>query len=160
MPTIFHEIHIDAPIAKCFDLARNVDIHMATTASTKETAVAGVTAGLMEKGDEVTWEATHFGRKQQLTAKIIEMEKPYRFTDAMVKGAFHSFIHTHEFLESGNGTIMKDKFAYRSPLGILGTLADKLFLEKYMERFIVKRAIELKNIAEKRNSCFEVNNSS
>ena len=149
MPSIFHEIYIDAPINICFDLARDVDIHMETASHTKEKAIAGVTSGRMGKGDEVTWEAIHFGIKQKLTAKITEMEKPYRFTDAMVKGAFHSFIHTHEFSESGSGTIMKDRFVYRSPLGILGILADKLFLEKYMERFIVNRAISLKNRAEK-----------
>ena len=149
MPSIIHEIYIEAPISICFDLARDVDIHMETASHTKEKAIAGVTSGVMEKGDEVTWEATHFGRKQQLTAKIIEMEKPYRFTDAMIKGAFHSFIHTHEFSESGSGTIMKDRFVYRSPLGILGILADKLFLEKYMEDFIVNRALALKNMAEK-----------
>ena len=149
MPSIFHEVYIDAPINICFDIARDVDIHMETASHTKEKAIAGMTSGRMEKGDEVTWEAIHFGRKQQLTAKIIEMDKPYRFTDAMVKGAFHSFIHTHEFSESGSGTIMKDRFVYRSPLGILGILADKLFLEKYMGRFIVNRAISLKRMAEK-----------
>lgn len=150
MPTIFHEIYIDAPVNACFDLARNVDIHIETSSRTKERAVAGITAGLMEKGDEVTWEAVHFGIKQKLTAKIIAMEQPHSFTDAMVKGAFHSFIHTHSFLESGKGTVMIDRFVYRSPLGPLGGLADKLFLEKYMKKFIVNRAIELKKIAEER----------
>lgn len=45
---------------------------------------------------------------------------------------------------------MRDRFEYRSPLGILGKIADKLFLEKYMTRFIVERSIELKRIAESR----------
>ncbi|MDN7240972.1 SRPBCC family protein [Planococcus sp. N028] len=148
MPIITHEIFIQAPITVCFDLARNVDIHTKTTAKTKERAVAGVTTGLMGKGDSVTWEATHLGVKQKLTAKIIEMEKPFQFIDVMVKGAFHSFTHTHEFIEKENGTIMIDRFVYRSPLGLLGKIADKLFLEKYMRQFIVNRAIELKKIAE------------
>ncbi|WP_298827946.1 SRPBCC family protein [uncultured Planococcus sp.] len=150
MPIITHEIYIQAPIRVCFDLARNVEIHTRTTAKTKERAVAGVTEGLMEQGDSVTWEATHFGVKQKLTAKIIEMEKPYQFIDEMVKGAFHSFTHTHEFIEKDNGTIMRDRFVYRSPLGFLGIVADKLFLEAYMRSFIVNRAIELKKIAEDR----------
>lgn len=148
MPIITHEIYIQAPIRVCFDLARNVDIHTETTAKTKERAIAGVTTGLMEEGDSVTWEAIHFGVKQKLTARIIEMEKPYRFTDEMVKGAFHSFTHTHEFIEKDSGTIMKDRFVYRSPLGLFGKIADKLFLEKYMRQFILDRAIELKKIAE------------
>lgn len=152
MPVINYEIYVEAPVQVCFDLTRNVDVHTETTARTKERAIAGVTSGLMEKGDTVTWEAVHLGVKQQLTAKIIEMEEPHRFTDVMVKGAFHSFTHTHEFIEQGNGTLMKDRFEYRSPLGILGKIADKLFLEKYMTRFIVERSMELKRIAESRRS--------
>ncbi|MBO0992756.1 SRPBCC family protein [Bacillus sp. SD088] len=150
MPIIKHAILIHAPIHVCFDLARNVEVHTETTKKTKERAIAGITAGLMENGQTVTWEATHFGVKQKLTAKIIEMEKPYTFTDVMVKGAFHSFTHTHEFIESGTGTIMKDSFSYQAPFGILGKLADRLFLEKYMRRFIIDRAKELKKIAERK----------
>ncbi|WP_409292715.1 SRPBCC family protein [Peribacillus sp. SCS-37] len=149
MPVITYEIYIDAPITVCFDLARDIDVHMETTSKTNEKAIAGVTTGKVEKGDTVTWSATHLGVRQRLTAKITEMEKPYRFTDEMVKGAFHSFVHTHEFMESGSGTLMRDVFAYKSPLGILGNLADFLFLKKYMTHFIVTRAKELKRIAEK-----------
>ncbi|PFG04561.1 SRPBCC family protein [Bacillus sp. es.034] len=149
MPVIRHEIFINAPIHVCFDLARNVDVHTETTRKTKERAIDGVTKGVMEEGDSVTWEAIHLGIKQTLTAKIIEMKKPYQFTDVMVKGAFHSFTHVHEFIESRTGTIMKDTFTYQSPLGVLGVIADNVFLEKYMRNFIVSRAIELKKIAEK-----------
>ena len=148
MPIIKHNIYIDASINVCFDLARNVEVHTKTTTKTKEEAIAGVTVGLMENGDTVTWKATHLGVKQKLTAKITEMEKPYKFTDVMVKGAFHSFSHIHEFIESGTGTIMKDTFSYKSPFGVLGKIADKLFLENYMRNFIVNRAKELKRIAE------------
>lgn len=151
---ISHELWIDAPIDTCFDLARNVDVHTETTRKTKERAVGGVTTGLMEKGDTVTWEATHLGIRQRLTAQIIEMERPHRFTDVMIKGAFHSFTHTHEFRESGTGTIMKDTFIYRSPLGIVGVIADRLFLESYMRNFIIGRAEELKRIAETRLRAF------
>jgi ligand-binding SRPBCC domain-containing protein len=149
MPIIKHDIYIDAPVNVCFDLARNVEVHTETTTKTKEKAIDGVTVGLMENGDTVTWEATHLGVKQKLTAKIIEMEKPYKFKDVMVKGAFRSFSHTHEFIKSGTGTIMKDTFSYKSPFGVLGKIADKLFLEKYMKNFIINRAKELKRIAEK-----------
>jgi ligand-binding SRPBCC domain-containing protein len=123
---------------------------------TKERAIGGVTEGLIELGESVTWQAVHLGINQKLTAKITEMEKPYRFTDEMVKGAFQSFKHTHEFIESGTGTVMKDKFTYISPLCILGKLADQLFLEKYMKAFIVNRASALKEIAENSNTAYEI----
>lgn len=148
MPIIKHDIFINAPINVCFDLARNVDVHIETTAKTKEKAVGEVTQGFLEKDDTVTWEATHFGIKQKLTAKITHMEKPTVFVDSMVKGAFQSFTHTHQFVEEDGGTLMIDKFEYRSPFGLIGIIADKLFLKKYMTDFIRSRAKELKRIAE------------
>ena len=149
MPVIKHVIYIQAPILRCFNLARDVGVHTKTTSNTKEKAVAGETKGLLNKGDSVTWEATHFGIRQRLTAQITDMNAPYRFTDELVKGAFHSFTHTHTFTESDSGTIMEDIFDYKSPLGILGKVADRLFLENYMKNFIVSRANELKKIAER-----------
>jgi len=152
VPIIKHDIFIDAPREVCFDLARNVEVHTITTSNTKERAVGGVTKGYLEENDCVTWEATHFGVRQRLTAKVTEMKKPYTFTDVLVKGAFHSFTHTHKFIENGNGTIMKDNFQYKSPLGIIGLVVDKLFLEKYMRNFIISRAIQIKKIAEMKDN--------
>ncbi|WP_198936743.1 SRPBCC family protein [Domibacillus epiphyticus] len=90
-------------------------MHTKTTSNTKETVVGGVTEGLLEQGDYVTWEAIHFGVKQRVTAKITEMDPPYTFTDVMVKGAFHSFIHIHEFIENGKGGHY-DGYIYIKPL--------------------------------------------
>lgn len=148
MPVIRYQQFIKASVEICFDLARNVDIHTQTTAKTKERVVGGVTQGLLEEGDIVTWEAVHFGIKQRLTAKVTVMEKPNKFVDRMVKGAFHSFVHTHQFIEESGGTIMIDTFQYKSPFGPIGVLADTLFLEKYMRAFIISRAKALKEIAE------------
>lgn len=93
-------------------------------------------------------EATHFGVKQRLTAKITEMVRPDFFIDIQVNGAFQSFTHTHEFTEINYGTMMKDTFSYEAPFGIIGRVADKLFLENYMKKFIVSRSDELKILAE------------
>lgn len=148
MPLIEHKEFIEASVGRCFDLARDVDIHTLTTESTKEKAVGGVTKGLLVAGDVVTWEAVHFGVRQRLTAKVTVMDRPHMFEDIMVKGAFHSFHHIHEFIEKDNGTLMIDRFQYKSPYGLIGVIADKLFLESYMRNFIMSRARALKHIAE------------
>ena len=98
---------LDAPIERCFDLAREKcgDSH-ANNGEYTGKAVGGVTTGLLQAGDVVTWEATHFGIRQRLTAKVTIMNRPYSFEDIMVKGAFHSFHHVHEFIEQDNGTLM------------------------------------------------------
>jgi hypothetical protein len=41
---------IAAPVKRCFDLARSIDLHMASTDWTGEHAIAGVTAGLIGLG--------------------------------------------------------------------------------------------------------------
>ncbi|MGF9908069.1 SRPBCC family protein [Brevibacillus porteri] len=149
MPVIRMEFLIDAPRQVCFDAARSIDLHMESTASTKERAIGGVTSGLINMGETVTWEAIHFGIKQNLTVKITEMEEPRYFVDEMVSGAFKGFHHTHEFIPiTDNQTRMIDIFDYTSPLGILGKLADWLFLEAYMTRFLRTRNEYLKQVAE------------
>lgn len=148
MPVVRVETWIDAGAETCFDLARSVDAHVSSTAQSRERAVAGVTSGLLELGDEVTWEARHLGIRQRLTAKITRFERPRMFEDRMVKGAFKSFVHVHEFEPARGGTRMVDTFDYKSPLGLLGALADVMFLERYMRRFLVDRASYLKQVAE------------
>jgi hypothetical protein len=38
---------IHAPVGRCFNLSRSIDLHKASTARTGEQAIAGVTAGLI-----------------------------------------------------------------------------------------------------------------
>jgi len=148
VPTIVLETPIQAPPERCFDRARSVEAHQASTAQTAERAVAGVTTGLMGPGDWVTWEAVHFGVRQRLTVRITRYERPHLFVDEQVRGAFRRFTHVHAFLPREGGTLMRDTFDYASPLGPLGRLADWLFLERYMRRLLARRAAYLKHAAE------------
>lgn len=148
MPVIVLRTRVAAPPAHCFDLARDVNLHERSTAASRERAVAGVTSGLLGAGDEVTWEATHFGVRQRLTSRITEFDPPNRFVDEMVRGAFRRFRHEHQFLSVPDGTDLVDIFDYTSPLGPLGRLADGLFLRRYMTRLLRERNAYLKRAAE------------
>jgi len=148
MPTIRLETYIQAPIERCFDFSRSVDLHSSSMTHTEERAVAGVTTGLLERGDSVTWEAVHFGIRQHLTSRITELERPYRFVDEMVQGAFKEIKHAHEFLSRADGTLMIDIFHYSAPLGVLGRLADLLFLKRYMRHLLLPRHQHIKQAAE------------
>ncbi len=139
---------IAAPPERVFDLARSIDAHQQSAEGTQERAIAGVTRGLIGMGDEVTWEARHFGIKQRLTVRITEFDRPFRFQDIMVSGAFKSMKHDHEFIAQPPGTLMVDRFEFESPFGILGRAVDRVFLSGYMRRFLVRRNQVLKNLAE------------
>ncbi|MDC0720924.1 SRPBCC family protein [Nannocystis bainbridge] len=148
MPVIELVTPIHAPIERCFDLARSVEVHLAGAGETGERAVAGVVRGLLGPGDEVTWRARHFGVWQLLTSRITVFERPRRFRDSMTRGAFARFDHDHLFEADADRTIMRDRFDFTSPLGPLGRLADALVLTRYMRGFLVERNRMLREIAE------------
>jgi ligand-binding SRPBCC domain-containing protein len=148
MPTLEIKTLIKADLKTCFDFSRNIDFHQASLEHSDEKAVAGKTSGLIELDEWVTWEAKHFGIKQQLTSKITEFESPTYFVDEMVSGAFKSFKHEHVFQEKEGKTLMIDRFHFQSPFGILGKLANVLFLKQYMTNLLTTRNEYLKAKAE------------
>ena len=148
MPKIELEITVNAPAERVFDLARCIDLHAESMDKYREKAVGGVTSGLINAGETVTWEAVHFGVRQRLTSKITIFDRPRHFQDAMVSGAFKSFTHDHFFTKNGVETLMRDVFEYESPWGFLGKLADAVFLEKYMRKVLAERNELIKRVAE------------
>lgn len=149
MPIIELETYVQAPIDVVFDLSRSIDLHTESTAPTNERAVDGRTSGLIEADETVTWEATHFGVRQRLTSKITAFERPKHFRDSMLRGAFAKIEHDHFFEETAaDETRMIDRFDYASPLGFLGRIADWMFLERYLTRFLRERNELIKEIAE------------
>ena len=148
MPILYLQTFINAPRQLVFDLSRSIDLHKISTQHTNEEAIAGRTEGLMELGEWVTWRASHFGIYQQLPSKITAFERPNNYVDEMEKGIFKHFKHEHIFEEVADGTRMIDVFKYASPLGILGKMADFLFLKSYMEGLLEKRNATIKEFAE------------
>lgn len=148
MPTIKIQTIIKANKHIVFDLSRSIDLHKISTQQTNEEAIAGVTSGLIGMNQSVTWRAKHFGIYQNLTSKITAFEPPNYFVDEMEKGIFKRFKHEHIFKEDQGQTLMIDVFDYESPLGILGQIADKLFLKKYMQNLLEKRNETIKEFAE------------
>lgn len=143
------ETLIAAPVARCFDLSRSVDAHVLSAAETDERVVEGRTSGLLELGEEVTWEARHFGIRQRLSSRIVVMQRPQFFQDRMTRGAFKSFEHDHLFSETPNGeTLMVDLLRIEAPWGLLGRVAERCLLASHLRRFLEQRAHALKQLAE------------
>jgi ligand-binding SRPBCC domain-containing protein len=142
---------IDAPIERCFDLARSVEVHLAGNVHFGEQAVAraGVTSGLIDLHQRVTWRARHFGVSQNLTSEITALQPPTYFQDTMIYGAFRSMQHDHYFRTLPSGaTEMKDIFRFAAPLPILGRIAETTVLRRYMRALLLERNAVVKQIAE------------
>lgn len=148
MPVIHLSTEIRAPQKTCFDLARSIDFHIQSSGHTQELAVAGIVTGLIGMNEEVTFRAKHFGIWLSLTSHITAFNHPTHFRDSMKRGPFKRFDHDHFFESKGGITIMRDLFSYNSPLGILGNMADQIFLKHYLTTFLTTRNLLLKTTAE------------
>ncbi|MGF9695847.1 SRPBCC family protein [Paenibacillus sp. MABNR03] len=151
MIEVVTEMTIHAPIEKCFDYARDIDVHTQTVwKHTRERAVSGVTSGKIGAGDTVTFQAIHFGIRQKLTSRIVHYERPHVFVDQMVKGAFRSMRHEHHFRKlDEKTTCMRDTLKFEAPLGVLGWAAERLILKRYMYAFLLSRNTKLKALLER-----------
>jgi ligand-binding SRPBCC domain-containing protein len=149
MPVITLTTAIRATTERCFDASRDLDLHLQSMGHTGERAVGGKTSGLIELGEQVTWEARHFGIRQRFTSRITAFDRPRSFQDSMIKGAFHSFVHDHYFEPCAEGTIMKDVLTFRSPLGPIGAVVDRLIMTRYLTRMLTLRNEVLKRSLER-----------
>jgi ligand-binding SRPBCC domain-containing protein len=139
MPIITIETLLAASPERCFDASRDLNLHVTSMKETGEKAVAGRTSGLIELGEQVTWEGRHFGVRQRFTSKITAYDRPAYFQDSMVKGAFHSFVHDHYFEPVDGGTKMTDVLTFSSPLGFLGAIVDRVVMAAYLRRMLIAR---------------------
>lgn len=151
MTTIHLTTKIEAPKQIVFDAARNIDIHQKSASPSKEKAIAGITSGLINQNETVTWRGKHFGFYLKHKSRITQMDLYDYFVDEMEDGHFKSFKHEHLFEEENGFTIMKDKLQYETPFRILGKLFDLLFLKNHLTNFLLERNKVLKETAESIN---------
>lgn len=148
MTTINLTTKIKAPKQTVFDVSRNIAIHQQSASKTNEKAIAGITSGLINLNETVTWRGKHFGFYLTHKSRITAMTTYDYFADEMEEGCFKFFKHQHFFEEINGVTIMTDKLQYVTPFGILGKLFDSFFLKNHLTNFLVERNKILKNTAE------------
>ena len=131
-------------------VSRSMDFHVHSMTTSGETAIAGVTLGLIGMGQEVTWRARHFGMSHEHTAKITMFDRPKHFRDEMIHGRFKRFVHDHHFEATPAGTLMRDVLDFNSPLGFLGAAVDSFILNRYLVRLLQTRNQVVQRAAESR----------
>jgi ligand-binding SRPBCC domain-containing protein len=76
--------------------------------------------------------------RAQWTALITEFEWNHHFADVQTKGPFKSFHHRHELFPETrngvNGTVVRDLIDYEVGFSLLGELAQRLFINRQLQR--------------------------
>jgi ligand-binding SRPBCC domain-containing protein len=146
MPILTFEMKVRAPVERCFDLSRSIDLH--SSLRPKHAAVGGVTHGLIGKGETVSWKGSLSGFTLRHTSLVDEFDRPNYFRDVMVKGLFKDYEHQHFLAQEGEYTKMRDVVTFHAPFGIFGLIAEAVFVTRYLTRLLNSRNEIMKKVAE------------
>jgi ligand-binding SRPBCC domain-containing protein len=145
MFVIKDNVHINAPIERCFLLSTSIDL---VARSIGMRPVGGTTSGLIGAGERVEWRGWKFGLPQRHESLITRYEPCSFFQDAMASGRFRSFRHDHEFTEMDGQTLLKDIVRFSMPFGPVGKVVSKRILIPHIRGLIHRRFALLKYVAE------------
>ncbi len=81
--------------------------------------------------------------RRRWIARITEFEWNHHFADEQVQGPFARWHHRHELTAEArngiNGTVVRDRVEYEIGFGILGRVAQSLFVDSQMKRTFAHR---------------------
>lgn len=93
----------------------------------------------MRTDARIDYRVALFGIPVRWRSRITGYESGRGFTDVQEVGPFALWNHVHEFREHPLGTSMLDRVDYRPRFGLLGTLAQHLFVGRLVRRIFEHR---------------------
>jgi ligand-binding SRPBCC domain-containing protein len=137
---------VNAPMERCFQLARSIDLQ---SLATQDTPVEGVTSGLIGPGETVTWQRRGFGWGGTTHRSVVERSRPPIFLrQVLTSGWFTAFEHDRHFAPMNDGTRIRDEIRFTAPLGLLGRIAEWLFLRRMVLHHLQLHNATIKRVAE------------
>lgn len=123
--------HFHAPIERVFDLA--IDYARYPEWSVQYEEVNEISGPPDEVGTRFHGVIKLLGRKMEGWGEVMEVERP-RFLRIAGQGSGGSTMTVYRFTEAGTGTDAEAEIEYQLPAGLFGKVADKLFVERSIER--------------------------
>jgi uncharacterized membrane protein len=132
MTTVRTTAHYDAPIERVWELGTDFKRYPEWNVSYPE--VKEVTGPVDKVGTRILSVTKVLGRRMEGWGEIVEVDKP-RFLKTV--GSSHEggkLTIIYRLTPAGEGTDFELESEYELPAGFLGHIADKLFVEKSVER--------------------------
>lgn len=137
---------IDAPLDTVFDFFRRAENLGAITPPALAFEIRTPTPIAMREGQQIAYRIRLGPVPMPWLTNIEVWEPTARFVDAQVRGPYRAWYHEHVFEARGPRTLMIDRVWYAPPLGVLGRVAQRLFVGSMLRRIFGYRrvAIELR----------------
>jgi ligand-binding SRPBCC domain-containing protein len=117
------------------NLAKITPKEMAFTVTSNTTAATQMYPGMI-----ITYKVSPLlGIKLDWMTEITQVQHEKYFIDEQRFGPYKFWHHQHHFLEIPGGVLMNDKLTYGMPLGILGQLANGIFVANKLQQIFSYR---------------------
>lgn len=140
-------IGINAPIEQVFDFHNNTNNLILITPPNIQVRIEEMgTPGL---GYWVRLRIRQFAIiTTEWTVRVTRYERPFIMVDEQIQGPFKSWKHNRRFSVTNSGTLLHECIEYEMPLGGLGKLVNRLFVEKQIRTMFEFRQQRTKQILE------------
>ncbi len=138
LPTLTFETRIRCTPEELWDFHSDVN-------ALKLLTPAGTSVSILSEDTEVREGALHVLRVRKMglplvwKARIRDVHPPHEFSDWAERSPFKSWLHHHEFLAEGDGSVLKDTVTYELSFGFLGAIANRLFVQRDIEAMFTHR---------------------
>lgn len=100
----------------------------------------------MEAGAVIDYRLHYRGVPLGWTSQIEVWEPGREFVDRQLRGPYGLWHHRHRFSEAAAGTVIEDEVHYAAPFGVLGELAQPLFVKRDLRRIFDYRQQAVREI--------------
>jgi ligand-binding SRPBCC domain-containing protein len=97
----------------------------------------------MALGARIRYRITPLGLPIDWVAEVDAWNPPHSFSDVQLRGPYAAWRHTHLFVDTSGGTLIRDRIEYRLRVGRLGPIADRLGHRMFLERLFAYRSRRL-----------------
>ena len=133
-----HSSVIGAPRTEVFEFVANLDNLRRLMPPDYKIEPTAPTSKL-KVGTEFEMRMTRIGISVLWGGVIEEVIPNEVFRDRQSHGPFALWVHTHKFEDHGQGTLHTDLIEYDVPFGLMGKLADDLFVRHELKRIFTFR---------------------
>ncbi|MCE9578343.1 MAG: TIGR01777 family oxidoreductase [Deltaproteobacteria bacterium] len=131
---------IDRPLAEVMPFFAAAENLALLTPSALRFDIQTPTPIAMAVGATIDYRIKLSGVPMRWRTVIEDWQPGTKFVDAQHRGPYRAWWHEHHFRADGDRTIMEDRVYYAPPLGPLGWIANRLFVEKQLRTIFAYRA--------------------
>lgn len=151
MPKITRSVNIRAPLEKVFSFYDDPGNLRRITPPNIRISILKK-PNFLEEGSSIIVRVKRWRFDFTWSAVITKYRRNEIFIDEQQKGPFRVWKHTHLFDDIPTGTKLTDIIEYELPWGILGEVADQIFIRREIQKMLKFRQEKTKEILEKTSS--------